>query len=119
LLKKLLNVYKMKFELYKDKAEKYRFRLLGSNGQIILTSEAYESKAGSKSGVAALIKNAQFDEQFERKMSKNGLHYFNLKAKNGQIIGTSELFASEAGMEGGILIVKKLADQAVVEEASS
>jgi hypothetical protein len=47
-----------KFELYKDKAGKYRFRLKAGNGEIIATSEAYESKSGAKNGIESVRKNA-------------------------------------------------------------
>ena len=47
-----------KFELYKDKAEKYRFRLVAANGETIAASEAYESKAGAKNGITSVKKNA-------------------------------------------------------------
>ena len=47
-----------KFELYKDKAGKFRFRLKASNGQIIASGEAYESKSSALNGIASIQKNA-------------------------------------------------------------
>ena len=47
-----------KFELYQDKAGKYRFRLMASNGQVIAVGEAYESKAAAENGIASVQKNA-------------------------------------------------------------
>jgi uncharacterized protein YegP (UPF0339 family) len=47
-----------KFELYKDAAGKYRFRLKASNGQVIATGEAYESKASALKGVESVRLNA-------------------------------------------------------------
>ena len=47
-----------KFELYKDKSGKYRFRLKAANGQIIAVGEAYESKAAAKNGIESVKKNA-------------------------------------------------------------
>jgi uncharacterized protein YegP (UPF0339 family) len=47
-----------KFEIYKDKAGKFRFRLKASNGQVIATGEAYETKASAMKGVASVQKNA-------------------------------------------------------------
>jgi len=46
------------FELYKDKAGKFRFRLKASNGQVIASGEAYESKASAMNGIASVQKNA-------------------------------------------------------------
>ena len=47
-----------KFELYQDKAGKYRFRLKASNGQVIAVGEAYESKAAAENGIASVQENA-------------------------------------------------------------
>ncbi|WP_278102125.1 DUF1508 domain-containing protein [Microbacterium proteolyticum] len=47
-----------KYELYTDKAGKYRFRLKASNGQVIASSEAYESKASAQNGIASVKANA-------------------------------------------------------------
>jgi len=47
-----------KFELYKDKSGKFRFRLKAPNGQIIAVSEAYNSKTSAKNGIASIKKNA-------------------------------------------------------------
>ena len=48
-----------KFELYQDKAGKYRFRLKAGNGQVIAVGEAYESKAAAaENGIASVQQNA-------------------------------------------------------------
>ena len=47
-----------KFELYEDKAGKYRFRLKAGNGEIIAVGEAYESKASAKKGIESVMRNA-------------------------------------------------------------
>jgi uncharacterized protein YegP (UPF0339 family) len=47
-----------KFELYTDKAGKYRFRLKAGNGEIIAVSEAYETKAGANNGIDSVRRNA-------------------------------------------------------------
>lgn len=47
-----------KFELYQDKAGKYRFRLKASNGQVVAVGEAYESKASALKGIESVRKNA-------------------------------------------------------------
>jgi uncharacterized protein len=47
-----------KFELYADKAGKYRFRLKAGNGEIIASSEAYNSKASAKNGIESVRTNA-------------------------------------------------------------
>lgn len=47
-----------KFELYKDKAGKFRFRLKAHNGQEVLASQGYTAKASCKNGIASVQKNA-------------------------------------------------------------
>jgi uncharacterized protein YegP (UPF0339 family) len=47
-----------KFELYKDRADKFRFRLKAGNGEIIAVSEAYSSKSSALGGVESVRKNA-------------------------------------------------------------
>jgi uncharacterized protein YegP (UPF0339 family) len=47
-----------KFVVYQDKAKKFRFRLLATNGEIIATGEAYESKASCQKGIDSIKKNA-------------------------------------------------------------
>ena len=49
-----------KFELYEDKAGKYRFRLKASNGQVVAASQAYESKASALAGIES-VKNSSVD----------------------------------------------------------
>ena len=52
------NITNPKFEIYLDKAKKFRFRLKASNGEIILASEGYASKDGCKNGIESVRKNA-------------------------------------------------------------
>jgi uncharacterized protein YegP (UPF0339 family) len=47
-----------KFELYKDKSDKFRFRLKARNGEIIATGEAYNSKEGCLNGIESMKRNA-------------------------------------------------------------
>ncbi|WP_412564322.1 YegP family protein [Thalassobius sp. MITS945101] len=105
-----------KFEIYEDKAGEYRFRLKAGNGEIILASEGYKQKASCENGVASVKKNAPEDARYERKETKSGKHMFNLKATNGQVIGTSESYESTSGRDNGIESVKKNAPDAKVVE---
>ncbi|MEW8111426.1 MAG: YegP family protein [Candidatus Thiodiazotropha endolucinida] len=108
-----------KFEIYKDKAGEYRFRLKASNGQIILASEGYKAKSSCTNGIESVQKNAPDDARFERKETKTGKHMFNLKAGNNQVIGTSESYESVAARDNGIESVKKNAPGAKVDDLTS
>ena len=47
-----------KFEVYEDRAGKFRFRLKASNGQVVATGEAYETKAATKKGCESVQRAA-------------------------------------------------------------
>ena len=53
------------FELYKDKAGEFRFRLRAKNGEPILASEGYTAKASCLGGVESVKKNASSDTDKE------------------------------------------------------
>ena len=105
-----------KFVISKRVNGEFQFNLKADNGQVILTSEGYTSKAACENGIESVRKNAVSDGQFDRKKSSNNKHYFNLKAVNSQIIGTSEMYEGSTGMETGIESVKKNAPKATVED---
>lgn len=105
-----------KFVITKNAGDQFYFNLQAGNGQVILTSEGYTSKAGCMNGVDSVKTNAEDDSKFARKESSNNKHYFNLKATNGQIIGTSQMYESAAGRDNGIESVKTNAPSASVED---
>ena len=73
--------------------------------------------AGITSLIESVKKNAPIEARFEIKEAKNGKPFFNLKASNGQVIGSSQMYASERTMKMGIASVMKNAPEApVVEE---
>lgn len=104
------------FELKNKEGANYHFVLKAKNGQVILSSEVYNSKAAAENGIASVKKNAGDDAKYERKTAKNGKFFFNLKAGNGQVIGSSQMYASESGMENGIKSVMENAPAADTKE---
>lgn len=96
-----------KFELKTAKSGQFHFNLLAGNGQIILQSEMYESKASALNGIESIKKNAGDDARYDRLTSSSGKPYFRLKAGNHQVIGQSQMYESEAGRDNGIESVKK------------
>ncbi len=105
-----------KFIISKRTNDDYQFNLKAANGQVILTSQGYNSKASFENGIESVKKNAPDDARFERLTAKDGRWYFNLKAGNGQVIGTSQMYESDNGMEKGIDSVKNNAPNASVED---
>lgn len=47
-----------KFEIYKDKAGEFRFRLKATNGQVIAVSEGYKAMKSCVNGIESVKKNA-------------------------------------------------------------
>lgn len=95
------------FEIKKsEKNGQYSFVLKAGNSEIILTSEQYVAKASAVNGIESVQTNSPNDARYERLTASNGKPYFNLKATNGQVIGTSQLYASEDSRDKGIESVK-------------
>lgn len=108
-----------KFELKKAKSDQFHFVLKAGNGQVILQSEMYESRASAENGIASVRKNAAEDARYERKTGSNGKPYFVLKAANHQVIGQSQMYESAAAMENGIESVKKHAPEAATDDQTA
>lgn len=105
-----------KFVLKTAKDNSTYFRLVASNGEIILSSEMYSTKAAALNGVASVRSNAPIDERYERKSNAKGEPMFNLKAVNHQVIGTSEGYLSTQARENGIASVKANAPSATIDD---
>lgn len=105
-----------KFIISRRSNLEYQFNLLADNNQVILTSEGYKTKAACEKGIDSVRNNSNTDSAFDRKVSNNGKPYFNLKATNGQVIGTSEMYESHAAMENGVASVKRNAPEADVAD---
>lgn len=108
-----------KFEVKTGKTGKVRFNLKASNGQIILTSEAYDSRGAATKGITSVKKNAVNDKRFERKTAKDGSPFFVLKAANGEPIGRSEMYKNVKAMENGVASVAKHAPDAPVVDGDA
>jgi uncharacterized protein YegP (UPF0339 family) len=106
----------MSFEVYKDKADEYRFRLKASNGETVLSSEGYSAKTGVMNGIESVKENSKLDQRFESYTDKAGKYRFRLKAANGQVIGSSEGYESEASCNAGIQSVRRWAEEAKIKE---
>lgn len=108
-----------KFVITTRKNAEFQFNLKADNGQVILSSEGYASKSSCTNGIESVRKNAADDARYERLTAKNGKFYFNLKASNGQVIGSSEMYESEAGRNNGIESVKRNAPTATVDDQTA
>ncbi|MET3034496.1 YegP family protein [Chryseobacterium sp. NRRL B-14859] len=106
-----------KFVITQRGNKEYQFNLKAGNGEIILTSEGYVQKASCHKGIESVKINSQDALRYDRRLAVNGKEYFVLKARNGEIIGKSQLYSSKSGMENGIASVQSNAPIAeIVDE---
>ena len=116
----------------KNAKKGFNFVLKAGNGQVIATSEVYESEKACKAGIASVQKcapEAAIEDQtvegfateknpkFEVYTDKAGEFRFRLKATNGQVIAASEGYKAIASCMNGIESVKKNAPDAEVVKA--
>jgi len=108
------------------------FNLKAGNGQVIATSEIYNSMAACKNGIESVRKNAPIapiedqtvegfatltNPKFEVYVDKRGEFRFRLKARNGEIIAVGESYKALDSCLNGVASVKSNApDAEVVEE---
>ncbi len=96
-----------RFVIKASKDDQFLFVLKAGNNEVILTSELYKQKQSAENGIESVRRNAPDDARFDRRTSKGGQPYFVLKAANGEVIGTSEMYSSTSSMERGIASVRK------------
>jgi uncharacterized protein len=96
----------------------WRFTLKSAgNGEPVLHSETYHNYDDALGGIGSVRSNAPIDAHYERRTSQRLEPYFVLKAGNGLVIGTSEMYTTTAGMEAGIRWMKANAFGAPVVSA--
>ena len=105
-----------KFVITLRKNGEYQFNLKATNVQVILTSEGYTTKSACMNGIESVRKNCKSEARFDKKVASNGKPFFNLKATNGQIIGSSQMYVNEKNMLNGVASVMKNAPEASVED---
>lgn len=104
------------YEIAKNDKGQFNFVLKAANAQVILRSEQYESKSAAQNGIASIQKNAASEERFELKTATDGRFFFNLRAGNHQVIGTSQMYASEDSRKTGVESVKVNGSTDVIRE---
>ncbi|SRR6056297_748995 len=89
-------------EIKKTTHEKFEFFVKSEAGKVLLQSVPFTDEKEVNRTVAMLTQTASPVKNFERRTNFNGQFLFELKNKEGKIIGSSGLYSSEAGMENGI-----------------
>lgn len=94
------------FEIHKSSNGQFNFVLKADDDHVLLRSEQYESKSSAQNGIASVQGNCADESRFERKESSDHKWYFNLKAANHQVIGTSKMYESPKSRDDDIAAVK-------------
>ena len=89
-------------EVKKDKDNQFRFEVKAKSGNSLLKSIPFASRRELDNAVKQLLPLVEKPSVFERKTSHNGKFHFALKNREGDVIGISKSYTSEAGMENGI-----------------
>ena len=103
-----------KFHIKPDARGEHRFNLVSGNGEVVLSSEGYAMHASCVKGIESVRRHAPDIANYERTISASGKYHFNLKAKNGEVIGTSQMYNNSESMEKGIAAVMRAAPVAYV-----
>lgn len=108
-----------KFVIKKGTNDEYHFNLKARNGEIILSSESYSTKYACTNGIKSVMENAPDDSRYDKHTASDNKYYFNLKAGNAQVIGTSEMYETSSGRDLGIDSVKRNAPDAITRGLTS
>ncbi|MCK6964532.1 YegP family protein [Enterobacter bugandensis] len=104
------------YELDKSSNGQYRFVLKAGNGEVILNSELYTTKNAAENGIKSVQTNSPLAERYELKDASNGKFYFNLRAANHQVIGTSQMYTTRQSRETGIASVKTNGSSTMIKD---
>ena len=120
-----------KFVIKRSKNDGYVFNLKAGNGEVIATSEVYNSESACLNGIESVRKNAvegkledqtveNFEQltnpKFEVYQDKAGEFRFRLKARNGEIIAVGEGYKAKASCLNGIESIRKNAPDAEIDK---
>jgi hypothetical protein len=105
------------YELKPTANGQFMFNLRAGNHEVILTSETYTTRSAAEKGIESVRENAGRAGAFEKKKAVDGSPYFVLKAANGEPLGCSEMYSSEAAMDNGIASVRSNASSMTVKES--
>ena len=104
------------YEVSKSSNGQYKFVLKAADAETILTSGLYTNRSGTDGGIASVQKNSPLAERYELKSTKDGHPYFNLKAGNHEVIGSSESYSSDAARDKGIASVMANGPTTVIKD---
>jgi uncharacterized protein YegP (UPF0339 family) len=104
-----------KFETFVGKDGDTYFHLLAGNGEKVLASQGYSSLEGAQAGIASVKANGTDPSKFLLREASDGAWYFVVTAANGEIIGVSEMYASQSNATRGMTTVAAVVKATVAQ----
>jgi uncharacterized protein YegP (UPF0339 family) len=105
------------FQVFRGLDGQYYFHLRSQNGQIVLVSEGYTRRSAALAGTAAVESNGADLGRYQVRDAAGNQAYFVLRATNGEVIATSETYASRAGAQRAAAAVADLLETATIQPA--
>jgi uncharacterized protein len=96
------------FETFEGLDGRHYFNLTASNGESVLRSEGYSTASSAEAAVFSILEHASDARNFDVREASNGDFYFNVKASNGHVIGTSQFYSTKSNAERGARTVRSL-----------
>lgn len=90
-----------RFDVFRGRDGRFYFNVVAGNGEIVLSSQGYSDEASAYNGAVSVSTWGVDPEAYEIADSADGGAYFNLKAPNGQVIGTSEVYSTRSNARRG------------------
>lgn len=109
-----------KFQIFLGKDEQFYFRLKSVNGKVLVYSEGYTQKESAIHGIRSVKENGRAAENFRSKTSDSGEAFtFSIVAKNGQVVASSDAYASIDNRDNGIISTLEIVEQAPIEDTTT
>jgi hypothetical protein len=106
--KREANTTGARVEVLQGETGKFRFNFFAANGQIVLSSESYESIAAAFNGAFAVQKDGQNVAAYTIKENASGGFYFTVSALNGEVIGVSQQYTTRTSATEGVAAVTRV-----------
>jgi uncharacterized protein len=97
----------------------FMFHLKTGNHEVLLRSQPYRSKQAARGGIESVRRNSRLASRFVRMVEDESACYFVVLSDVGQIVGTSEKYASRAALEAGLISVMTHGATTVIREPST
>ena len=92
-----------RFETFRGLDSKYYFHVRALNGEIVIQSQGYTTRASALNGAASVQTNGSSSGRYQILPAADGTSYFVLRAVNGQIIGRSETYVSATNAQRAVV----------------